>query len=237
MVICILTPSTTELFFPPLSISFVRDGSAAESPQLCFSNETLKSGLIIDKFAVYEFSLFFSVEQYHTKSMVGTVIYVISAGDYTWRRWAGLGWAPRKGAVTRSWKINRRACARMLTGSLIAASKLQGEFITSKRLYPPAASRLLLLHRHTLTFTQVCLLKGWTLSTWPLSPKARVYTPCDNDTLLSSWRCIPASPPQPTWSLNMLRPSCPRSRGETPNDPGKKTSSLTPIDVFCTGLS
>lgn len=95
--------------------------------------------------------------------MADIVIYFISYGDYSKR--GSAGGAQRTKAVTSTWKINSGACGRMWTGSLLAASKLQMEFIMSKRLQPPAAPRLLLLHRHTYKFTQVCLLKGWTLST------------------------------------------------------------------------
>lgn len=93
------------------------------------------------------------------------VIYVtISYGDYGERR-ALPGQAQRMQPATRFWKINSRACGRMLTGSLLALQAAKGichvkEAIASSTLQiAPCAY----IHTQTYTLTQACLLKSWPL--------------------------------------------------------------------------
>lgn len=106
-----------------------------------------------------------------------------------------LGQTQRMQPATRFWKINSRACGRMLTGSLLALQAAKGIYHVKKAI---ASSTLQIapsayIHTHTHIHTSVPA-QGLASSTWPLSVAERVYTLCDSGTLLSSWRWSSAPP-------------------------------------------
>lgn len=146
-----------------------------------------------------------------------------------------LGQTQRMQPATRFWKINSRACGRMLTGSLLALQAAKGIYHVKKAIASStlqiAPSAYIHTHTHSHSHKRACSRAGLFHLT-ALGGREGIYSLWQwhsvvllemelSPSILSRCRELARIEPR------ALRPSCPTSRGEKPSDPGT-TPSIQP---------